>query len=86
MSKRQHNGIGTLYKRGADGMDYPPAAKVEGTFYVRILCQDGARRRFRLDACTLKDAYAEQSRRFGYAKATDADYDGARAALQAVAE
>lgn len=69
MSKRQHNGMGTLYKRGTDGKDYPPAAKVEGTFYVRILCQDGARRRFRLDACTLKDAYAEQSRRFGDGKA-----------------
>lgn len=69
MSKRQHNGMGTLYKRGADGKDYPPAAKVEGTFYVRILCQDGARRHFRLDASTLKDAYAEQSRRFGDGKA-----------------
>lgn len=46
MSKRHHNGMGTLYKRGTDGKDYPPAAKVEGTFYVRILCQDGARRRF----------------------------------------
>ena len=44
MSKRHHNGMGTLYKRGTDGKDYPPAAKVEGTFYVRILCQDGARR------------------------------------------
>lgn len=36
---------------------------------MRILCQDGARRRFRLDACTLKDACAEQARRFGDGKA-----------------